>query len=351
METPGRLFALDWLRGLAVLVMIQTHALALLQPGLRQGRLFHALMLIDGLVAPTFLFTAGCSLGLVMARAGSRGTQLAQARRSLGRIGQVLLAASFINFAWFPVLREPKWWLRIDILHCVALSLLALLPVLLALAPRPRVARGVTLAMALGLFAVAPLGEGIRGAWSLLLNNHVGFLDASTGAMFPLLPWAGYVFLGGSLGVTIGADGPAKLWGWWGVLLGLGLVIWAFEPALFVAYPPHQRSLVNPSASAQRWTYVLGAVAGFRGLERGWAAFSRTSAATILTAFGTSSLSAYVFHELLLFEHRVGFFGQLFRDRATWWGYGVLWVALVAATWLAMAAWDRLTRGSRYSLR
>ena len=35
--TSQRIRAFDWLRGLAVLVMIQTHSLALLKPELRAG--------------------------------------------------------------------------------------------------------------------------------------------------------------------------------------------------------------------------------------------------------------------------------------------------------------------------
>ena len=60
---PGRIRAIDWLRGLAVLFMIQTHALGLLQPALREGSAFAALQWVDGLVAPAFILAAGAATG------------------------------------------------------------------------------------------------------------------------------------------------------------------------------------------------------------------------------------------------------------------------------------------------
>lgn len=343
LDDDRRLLAFDWLRGLAVLAMVQTHALVLLQPALRQGPLFSFLVLIDGVVAPAFLFCAGAALALVMGRAARRGNLRGQARRSLQRIGEVLAAASLVNFAWFPVLREPKWLARLDILHCIGLSLLALLPVLWALASRPRLARVATLALALVAFAVAPLTEGLTGLGSLLLNNHPGVLDAETGTVFPLVPWAGHVFLGASLGTTTAMmERRAELWRWWALLLALGLAAWALGPTLRGAYPPHPFSLTNPASSAHRAMLVLGLLALFLLVEARATSFAQTPVAAALALFGTSSLSAYVIHQMLLFQRHVGVFGHLFRDRASWWGYAALWLSLCATTAGLMLGWDRL---------
>ncbi len=62
-----------WLRGIAVVVMIQTHALALLRPELRAGDFFTTLQWIDGLVAPAFIFAAGFR---ARPDAGARGARL-----------------------------------------------------------------------------------------------------------------------------------------------------------------------------------------------------------------------------------------------------------------------------------
>ena len=68
LPAPTRIRAIDWLRGLAVLLMIQTHALALLRPELRSGALFDSLQWVDGLVAPSFILAAGFSMALTQVR-------------------------------------------------------------------------------------------------------------------------------------------------------------------------------------------------------------------------------------------------------------------------------------------
>jgi uncharacterized membrane protein len=116
--TGARIHAFDWLRGLAVVVMIQTHSLVLLQKALEAEPLYRWLVRIDGLVAPSFIFSAGFALALVQVRLAAQGASAAAgAKKSLKRIAEVLLVASLINAIWFRVLREPKWLLRVDILH------------------------------------------------------------------------------------------------------------------------------------------------------------------------------------------------------------------------------------------
>ncbi|MFT3709604.1 MAG: heparan-alpha-glucosaminide N-acetyltransferase domain-containing protein [Archangium sp.] len=343
-SAAGRIYAFDWLRGVAVLVMIQTHSLGLLLPELQKGAFFNRLQMIDGLVAPSFIFSAGFAIALVQVRAGLAGRRMEQLKKSLKRITEVLFVAEFINFIWFNVIREPKWLLRIDILHCIALSLYLVMPVLFALAMRPKLLRWVLLIIALCVFAVAPLGEQVTGWPSLFLNTNFGVLDDTTGAGFPLLPWTGYVFLGASFGATIGSmKSEAELWQWLGLLIGLGAVLWFFDrPQIEGLYPPHHFWVTNPANAAQRWTYVLSLVAIFRLIERRWPASAQSAFFKWLAGFGAASLSAYFFHEMLLFHYRVGLWSKFFKGQASWALFWPLVIALIFATWLCVKAWDRI---------
>ena len=328
----SRVLALDALRGLAVLVMIQTHALVLLEPGLRAGRLFSWVMRLDGLVAPAFLLAAGYSLAMVQVRPGDH------ARRSLWRILEVLAAATCVNWAWFPLLETPRYLARLDVLHCVGLSLLLLWPLAVALRRHPRALRWSSLALGAALFAVAPFAEAVEGPLSLALNNRVGVLDPGVGSVFPLLPWAGHVFLGaslGSFGTGPGAGPARRAWRWW--LVGAGGLLWAFQDQLAQAYPPHQFWVTNPANSAQRVVLVL---LGLGGLER-LAARADPGAAWLrgLGWLSRASLPAYVFHEFLLYEGHLGVFGRHFRDAAGVGLYLALLVALVGATVACTLAW------------
>ena len=157
-----RIRAFDWLRGLAVLVMIQTHSLVLLKPELRAGDFFARLQWIDGLVAPSFIFAAGFAMALTQVRAAAGGgSRSRRFKRTLRRLGEVLVVATLVNWAWFPIFREPRWLIRIDILHCIGFSLLIALPILALLAPHPRALRWASLALAVLAFGLSPLTEGV----------------------------------------------------------------------------------------------------------------------------------------------------------------------------------------------
>jgi uncharacterized membrane protein len=364
--SAGRIHAFDWLRGVAVVVMIQTHSLVLLQPALSKDALFSWLVRIDGLVAPSFIFSAGFALALVQVRTArtaatrslTEGTAMrrAQAVKTLKRIGEVLLVASLVNTVWFPTWREPKWLLRIDILHCIGLSLLLVLPLLVGLSTRPGVLRWVMLGLAGLVFGLSPLAEQTEGLWAIFATRKVGLIDATHGTTFPLFPWSGYVLLGASFGATVGmlqgrpSDGTlrgtlateAPLWRWWGLLWGLGAALWATEGFWRAAYPPHDFWANNPANAAQRWTLVLSLVALFRLIEVTRPPSTSSKLAQLVGTFGASSLSAYVFHEMLLYQRHVGVFTKLFRERCDWVTYWPVLLALIAATWACVRAWDRV---------
>lgn len=356
-----RIQSFDWLRGVAVLFMIQCHTVMfLLDPALKGSTLYKTLLRLDGLVAPAFIFSAGFSLALVQVRSMSApGGRARRVRKTLRRLGEVLAVATLVNWCWFPVFREPKWLLRIDILHCIGLSLLLALPVMTVLAPRPRVLRWVTLGLAVAVFAVTPLAKDVTGWPSLFLNQ-------SSGAMFPLLPWAGYVYLGASAGATAALGDLTALVRWIVLLLGLGLAAWL------------GLSLDHP----QRVFWVMSFVLVFLVLEHRMPAFTRTVPFTVVAVLGQSSLAAYFLHELMLFygpwwafaggiliawrlprrgawvalalsplvayqatwRVRGVAMADFFRDRASWALYALLLVVMLAATYAMVVVVDRLYR-------
>ncbi len=339
--SDSRIRAFDWLRGLAVLVMIQTHALELLRADLAKGTVYGWVQRLDGLVAPSFLLTAGFALGLVSLRAQDR---LAQAKKNLWRIGEVLLVASWVNAAWFPVFREPRWLLRLDILHCVGLSLLATLGLLTLLRRWPAWSLAASLAVGLAVFFVAPLLEGVPQPWA-------AWVSAKGGGLFPLAPWAGYVFSGAVIG-GLAALRPS----WLGRVLWGALVVafagWAATEPLRALYPAHDFWVTNPANTAQRLVFVLGTVLVFRGVERSRPAWAQTRVGAFLTTFGTSSLSAYFFHEMLLFYPTLGFlsFAKWWRGKLDWAELAAALVALWALTYACVQLWARWEPAVRQAL-
>jgi uncharacterized membrane protein len=343
-----RIRAIDWLRGLAVLLMIQTHALALLRPELRGGTAFNALQWVDGLVAPSFILAAGFSMALTQVRAALATAADADARRrrmlrTLRRIGEVLLIGILVNWMWFPIFREPRWILRMDILPCIGLSLLIAFPMLFALAPRPRALRWTALLLAALVFGVSPLAESLGPPWE-------GFLNAKASAVFPLLPWAGYVYLGAAVGAATGEKGPRGAAVWLATLAAAGIAIWLATPWFAAAYPPHQFWVTNPANSARRWTQVCLFALVLLGIEHRFAGgWRRSLPVRFVEVFATSSLAGYFFHEMLLFFRIFGFsFEARWGKACSWPQYWAVTVLLVACTfaltWLTDVVYQLVDR-------
>jgi uncharacterized membrane protein len=335
-----RIKAFDWLKGIAVLVMVQTHALALLRPELRTGPFFGGLNFVDGLVAPSFVLAAGFSLALVQVRGAAAGTQGARLRKTIRRLAEVLIVATLVNWMWYPLFKEPKWFFRIDILHCIGLALLIALPILAALATRPALLRWATLGLAAVAFGLAPLAESVRGPLA-------SFVNISTDSVFPLLPWAGYVYLGASAGtVAATSNGWQALARWNLLLLGVGIIGWKAAPLFLRLYPPHQFWITDPANHAQRWALVSLIILGLMLLERKASdRIQRSLPFRFVEIFGTSSLSAYFFHLALLYYPVLGFsFDLRWGSRCGWGSYAALTGALIAVTFVLVLATDFIYR-------
>lgn len=335
-----RIVAFDWLRGLAVLFMIQCHALVLLKLEHRTEPFYRFLIRLDGLVAPAFIFAAGFSLALVQVRGATAGTRLLRLKKTLRRIGEVLAVATLVNWMWFPIFREPIWLIRLDILHCIGFSLLLALPLLSGLAYRPNVLRWVTLGLAAVVFGIAPLFEQSEGLAAYFLNDKKG-------AVFPLLPWAGYLYLGASAGASAGGSGVKGLVYWLLGLAGIGAVLWFNSKKMEALYPPHNYWVTNPAEAGQRWTKVIGIVLALLFLENRRKAWTENAVFRFAAAFGTSSMAAYFFHEALLHYRLFGWsfsFNNWWGEKCDWPLYTLLTLVLIACTYLLVRLFEPLYR-------
>jgi uncharacterized membrane protein len=207
-SAPGRaarLTYLDWARGLAVLGMINTHGVfAWTTPEDYRTRLFGLSRLAGGYPATLFLFLAGVSAALVAERERDKGADGAEVRRRGLRRGLTVLGYAFLFRAWMLASGGFGRWadlLKVDVLNCIAVSLL-----LVAVALGPATARGRVLAC-LGLAAAVALatplvwdGAWWRG-WPVPLAGYLTGRVPDT--LFPVFPWAAYAAAGAVCGVVL----------------------------------------------------------------------------------------------------------------------------------------------------
>src|SRR6185436_15915746 len=161
-----RLVYLDWMRGLAVLLMLQGHVLdSWVRPQDRSGEWFWLSQFLGGFPAPIFLFLVGVSLALVLDRMRANGASSAElAMKVLRRGGWILLLAYAFRFeqflVWYPVSQWTDLF-KVDTLNCIAVS--TIIVGLLSVAFKSRRTNITAMAMATAVFVLAtPWVYGIR---------------------------------------------------------------------------------------------------------------------------------------------------------------------------------------------
>lgn len=128
-SAKSRLAFIDWMRGLACVLMFQTHAYdAWLGGTARQGRFYMYSQLGGTFPAPLFLFLAGISFALVTEKLWNKGQTTGQVARSMIRRGAEVFAFGLlfrfqeyvIAWGWSP----KADLLRVDILNTIAVSMM-----------------------------------------------------------------------------------------------------------------------------------------------------------------------------------------------------------------------------------
>ena len=200
---------LDWLRGLAVLIMIEAHLLdSWTRSPDREMPEFGVAMIIGGMGAPLFLFLAGVAVSMSAGAKFRRSGDPGQASRAVVKRGFEVfgLAYLFRVQAWILGWSSPRALLKVDILNIMGPSIAAAA----ALWGAAKTVRGRYLAFAIATIAIGFLSPAIRGAPILAaLPDPVEayFRPVAGLSNFVFLPWAAFVFAGALVGQML--DGAA----------------------------------------------------------------------------------------------------------------------------------------------
>ncbi len=245
-QASGRLEYIDWMRGLACVLMFQTHCYdSWLGPQARKSSFFMWSQLGGTLPAPLFVFLAGVSFALVTGRLRAKGLPANQIARTTIRRGAEIFGLGLLFRGQEFILGQPwaPWTdlLRVDVLNILGLSMIlmgllcaatsALAPMEAAPARRRDILAAVVAAGAIAL-ATPPLWTTHRPRWlpwfleSYINGVHV-FKDPQPW-LFPLFPWAAFAFAGLAVGFLLMSDRARKSEAWFVASLGaLGVVLGA----------------------------------------------------------------------------------------------------------------------------
>jgi uncharacterized membrane protein len=199
---------LDWLRGLAVLIMIEAHTLdSWTRPDQRDRPAYDWSVIVAGIGAPIFLFLAGVALALAAGSRQRAGVDAALVTRRALRRGLFIFALAFLFRLQSWVISGgpfPESLLKVDILNVMGVSML----VAAALWGLGR--NSVTRAMLLGAAAllVAMLTPLVRTTplLAVLPDPIEWYMRPFPGrTTFTLFPWSGFLLAGGVVGLSLDA--------------------------------------------------------------------------------------------------------------------------------------------------
>lgn len=293
-----------------MITMIETHAFnAWLDADLRSSSWFPYLNLLNGFVAPSFLFIAGVSFAFVAESRWGMITAWSPAlRKTLRRLAVILALGYWLHIPrleWHGILPMPvesdlAEFFRVDVLHTIAVSLIFLHLCAIILG-RKSVFLVVTVILAVVAVVVTPY------LWSVDFHQHVhpaisNYLNGRHNPLFPLFPWSVFLWSGALVGfwyldsLTNARENQRVLWI---ALAGIGIFVLSFladlSPIRVFEYESFW--LTSPNWVLMRLGLLLVIFCGFWFLEqRGW----HTSA--LVRRFGSQSLFAYVVHLMIIYS-------------------------------------------------
>jgi uncharacterized membrane protein len=294
---PARVLAIDWLRGLAVVLMIQAHAFdAWLSPAAKASSGYWLIRHMSGLPSRMFLFLVGISAALRFEAHLARRTPRAEMMAEQGRRGLQILGLAYLFRLQEHVLAgfHGGWTMlvRVDILNAIGASLLLVAAVAAPKGGRPRVF--VPLLLAGLLISLGPVvGPARFPAWlPRPLTSYIG--GQRPMAWFPLFPWGAWALAGvliGHLWIRQGRTqrGAARVFilstlvGL--VLMGLVSLVRAVAPQI-IHYPSDVVQQMGPGSFFFRLG-LIGVLAGVswlatRGGQRGFSPMMQLGRTSLL---------------------------------------------------------------------
>jgi len=215
----SRLAYIDWMRGLACVLMFQTHCYdSWLSPAARQSKFFMYSQLGGTFPAPLFLFLAGISFALVTERLHQKNFRPTQIARTTIRRGAEIFALGLlfrlqeyvVAWGWAP----KSDLLRVDILNTIGLSMMLmgiLCWITLALQSGTYKRSSLILAAAGTALAISLLSPPLWTTWRPdwlpwpieSYINGVHNLGTPQAWLFPIFPWSAFAFAGLAVGFIL----------------------------------------------------------------------------------------------------------------------------------------------------
>jgi uncharacterized membrane protein len=309
MQQSQRVYSLDVLRGIAVVVMVMGHSIdAVFDARARTSDLFLLYDAFRGFTAPLFLFISGWAFTLATVK---RWEQYRTPGRilfkRLGRAALLLVIGYILHFPFFSFGKilfnagesEYVQLFQVDVLQCVAVTLL-ILQMIVMVSRTPRMFGWIAAGAAAGMAIVSPV------IWSMDLRPVLSpvfapYFNQHQLSPFPLFPYAAYMLAGAAVGRWFVAEREAARESRFRALLaagGVAAILLGIAGDLFPAtfYPPHDFWKAGPEIVLIRTGAVALLSVGLFAIRD----IPRTVTGT-LVPLGQASLLVYTTHLIVVY--------------------------------------------------
>ena len=224
--STSRLAFLDWMRGLAAVVMLQGHVYhSYTGKEWREGSVYILTQFVGGMPPAVFLFLTGVTLAFLMDSCERKALSVGERwTMALRRSGYLLgLAYLFRLQLWLSGLPNSPWTdlLKVDILNCMGVSI-AVLSVMSVFTTADRIRLSAVLGVAVA--ALSPLVSAVD--WTGVPVALKAYL-APDANYFSFFPWASFLAFGlgfGSLLRIVREENSERLMHWI-ALLGFAMIL------------------------------------------------------------------------------------------------------------------------------
>ncbi|HZU25131.1 MAG TPA: heparan-alpha-glucosaminide N-acetyltransferase domain-containing protein [Bryobacteraceae bacterium] len=259
-NTAGRLAFLDWMRGCAVLIMLQGHVFhSYSRDDLRNGSPYLFSQFLGGIGPAVFLFLTGITLAFLLDRRERQGwAPTDRLKAGLRRACYLLMLAFLFRIQMWLFGYPFSGWqdlLKVDVLNCMGLTIgLLSLTALATTRQRVRIA-GVAGAV---IAAASPLVSMADWSW---LPAQVSAYFVPNFNYFAFFPWASYIAFGLSAGSILRltrSEDIARLMQWT-MLVGIVLLLAAqyFSNSGWSLYAKTDYWLNSPAMVASKMGVLL----------------------------------------------------------------------------------------------
>ncbi len=306
----ARLFFIDAMRAWAILMMLQGHFIdGLLDPVFRdkENSIFNFWLYFRGITAPVFFTVSGFIFTYLLIRVPQKGLENPRVKKGIRRGLQLVFIGYLLRTNIFGLLSGNIYssFYLVDVLHCIGLSILAVIGIYLFSVKRKKfLFPTLLMGIALGLFLFEPIYK--QWSFSYLPTIIANYFTKANGSVFTIIPWLGYATTGGFLAVLFTRFKDFK-----------HLYPVAISSALVVGF-----SLIFFSSSSFIWLYNLTGIELFTLIQSNNYLFIRLGDVFVVFAIfmllrrfmtnatvlkiGAGTLSIYVVHFIILYGSFTG---------------------------------------------